>query len=969
MRLYYLLLAFLPIFLVAQTDTLPTAADQRMQAVKQRQALRQANPAPGLRFTNIGPSVQSGRVVDISVNPEDPTEFYVAYASGGLWHTDNNGTSFRPLFQHQSTMTLGAVAVHWPTRTIYVGTGEVNSSRSSYAGDGLYKSTDGGESWTTIGLPETHHIGRIVIDAANPQTILVAALGHLYGDNSERGVFRSTDGGKTWNKTLFVNPATGVVELIQDPRQTNEWYAAAWQRTRRAWDFTESGPGSGIYHSTDNGLTWQPVNGGFPTGAGGGRIGLTMAYDAGGKRQVYASVDNYFRRAAEESDTNTLSKEQLRNMPVADVLRLKSYLLEGYLKNNGFPRDLKPETVRQKLESGDITPLQLVEYLEDANSLLFDTPVKGLEVYALDVGKKQPTWRRTHEDYLDEVYNSYGYYFGRIQAEPGNPARLYALGVPIITSADGGKTWTTIQGDNTHADHHALWVNPKNGRHLILGNDGGINISYDGGENWIKCNTPPVGQFYYIAADDHPDGYRVYGGLQDNGVWRGPGSYEPSKDWQQTGRYPYEMVMGGDGMQVAIDPRDHETMYTGFQFGNYFRINPLQEEQTYITPRHELGERPFRWNWQTPIHLSVHNPDILYMGSNFVHRSFNRGDDFKRISPDLTQGGRPGDVPYGTISALHESPLRFGLLYAGSDDGLVHVSRDGGYSWQRITAGLPADLWVSRIQASNHDEGTVYLSLNGYRWDNFNSYVYRSTDYGSTWQRIGTDLPAEPVNVIKEDAKNPDLLYVGTDHGLYVSLTTGSTFFPLHGSRVGEEDYRLPQVAVHDLVVQPTTEDLLVGTHGRSIYKSSAKELRLLTTELRNEELHVFAPDVTRAGGRWGSESFYRRPETPEVLVPVYSKTAGTVTLAVEVEDGGPTVSESTFPVVVGLNYLPYIPRVRSGGTAEYQRALNKDRKEELAPIVLKPADDGFTYLRKGKYVIRVSKQGTKPVEVKWELK
>ncbi|MGB3548991.1 MAG: glycosyl hydrolase [Saprospiraceae bacterium] len=968
MRLYYLLLAFLPSLLIAQTDTLSTAADQRLQAVKQRQVLQKADPAPGLRFINIGPSVQSGRVVDISVNPEDPTEFYVAYASGGLWHTANNGTSFRPLFQYQSTMTLGAVAVHWPTRTIYVGTGEVNSSRSSYAGDGLYKSTDGGENWTIIGLPETHHIGRIVIDAADPQTILVAALGHLYGDNPERGVFRSTDGGKTWNKTLFVNPATGVVELIQDPRKTNEWYAAAWQRTRRAWDFTESGPGSGIYHSTDNGLTWQPVNGGFPTGAGGGRIGLTMAYDAGGKRQVYASVDNYFRRAAEEPDTNTLSKEQLRNMPVADVLRLKSYLLEGYLKENNFPRDLKPETVRQKLESGDITPLQLVEYLEDANSLLFDTPVKGLEVYALDVGKKQPTWRRTHEDYLDDVYNSYGYYFGRIQAEPGNPARLYALGVPVITSADGGKTWTTIQGDNTHADHHALWVNPKNGRHLILGNDGGINISYDGGENWIKCNSPAVGQFYYIAADDHPDGYRVYGGLQDNGVWRGPGTYEPSKDWQQTGRYPYKMVMGGDGMQVAIDPRDHETIYTGFQFGNYFRINPAKEEQTYITPRHELGERPFRWNWQTPVHLSVHNPDILYMGSNFVHRSLNRGDDFKRISPDLTQGGRPGDVPYGTLSALHESPLRFGLLYAGSDDGLVHVSRDGGYSWQRITAGLPADLWVSRIQASNHDEGTVYLSLNGYRWDNFQSYVYRSTDYGQTWQRIGTDLPAEPVNVVKEDPKNAALLYVGTDHGLYASLNGGTNFFSMQGSRVGEDDYRLPAVPVHDVVVQSSTQDLLVGTHGRSIYKSSVKELQLLTAESREKDLLVFVPAATRASSRWGSESFYRRPEAPEILLPVYSKVAGRATVTISLKDG-PAIAEFTRPLATGLNYLPYDFRVREAAANDYQRALNKDRKEEIAPVVLKKADDGFHYLRSGKYVIRVDRPGTKAEEVEWEVK
>ncbi|MEZ4984002.1 MAG: hypothetical protein R2795_03015 [Saprospiraceae bacterium] len=339
-----------------------------------------------------------------------------------------------------------------------------------------------------------------------------------------------------------------------------------------------------------------------------------------------------------------------------------------------------------------------------------------------------------HEGYLDEVYYSYGYYFGQIYADPSNGNKLYVLGVPVIRSDDGGATWKGINGDNVHSDHHALWINPARSGHLILGNDGGINISYDDGVNWIKCNHPPVGQFYYIAVDGASP-YKVYGGLQDNGVWMGDHTYQASNGWQASGKYGYEMIMGGDGMQVAIDPRDNETIYTGFQFGNYFRLQPRTGKRQYITPSHDLGESPYRWNWQTPIHLSEHNSDILYMGSNFVHRSLNKGDDFEKISPDLTMGGIKGDVPYGTLTCLHESPMRFGLLYAGSDDGLIHVSKDGGFSWQKITTGLPADMWVSRVQASRYKEGRVYAVLNGYRWDNWNAMAFRSEDY-ETWEMI-----------------------------------------------------------------------------------------------------------------------------------------------------------------------------------------------------------------------------------------
>ena len=933
--------------LSAQSDYTP--ASQRMDAFRQREKLIQSSLLGDIPFRSLGPTVMSGRVADIEVNPDDPTEFYVAYASGGLWHTTDNGISFEPLFDQQAVMTIGDIAVNWEKGLIWAGTGEVNSSRSSYAGTGIYLSADGGKTWQHRGLPESHHIGRILLDENDPNTLWVAVLGHLYTSNPQRGVYKTTDGGKTWLKTLYIDDETGAIDLLRDPNNPNVLYAATWTRSRRAWDFRESGPGSAIYVSRDKGNNWKKCStkrSGFPTGEGVGRIGLTAATDANGQTVLYAILDNNFHRPKEEKqEEEGLTKDQLRQISVEDFLLIDTSALQAYLDKNDFPEKYTAEKVFEMVRSGKIRPIALVEYLEDANAQLFDTPVIGAEVYvSRDNGKH---WTKTHEGYLDDLYYTYGYYFGQIRAQANNPDKLYILGVPVLRSEDSGKTWKSINGDNVHVDHHALWVNPQRPGHLILGNDGGINISYDDGEHWIKCNTPATGQFYTVAVDmSRP--YKVFGGLQDNGVWRGPSTYKASTRWHQTGHYPYEMIMGGDGMQVAIDTRDNNTVYTGFQFGNYFRIDLQSKDQTYITPKHELGERPLRWNWQTPIHLSVHNPDILYMGANRLYRSLNRGENFEPISPDLTLGGKAGDVPYGTLTSIHESPLRFGLLYTGSDDGQVHVSQDGGHSWQNISANLPSPsegrpkgLWVSRIQASAHSESRVYLSLNGYRNDLFEAFVYRSDDYGQHWKRIGADLPAEPVNVIKEDPQNENLIYVGTDHGLYVSLDGGQHFQAMMKN--------LPHAPVHDLAIQNRDKELVVATHGRSLYAADIKELQQLTPEIMASSLHLFQTEPVRYNANWGhSWSKWLETREPTVNIPYYLGQACKVEITVYTP-GGIELFRSEKQQKAGLHYEPCHLTVPQEKVKLYKEEMGE------AAAKFKAADNGKYYLLPGKYRIRLS--------------
>nr|WP_239530819.1 glycosyl hydrolase [Muriicola jejuensis] len=916
-----------------------TSSKEVMEGIARKEKMAATSLVKNISFKNIGPTVMSGRVVDLDVNPNDPTEFYVGYASGGLWYTANNGTSFTPVMDGSSTQNIGDIAVDWKNGTLWVGTGENNSSRSSYAGIGLLKSTDGGKTWQNMGLPDSHHIGRILINPENANEVVVAATGHLYSKNNERGVYKTTDGGKTWKRTLFVNDETGIIDLAVSPVDFNIQYAAAWEKDRKAWNFEGNGPGSGIYKSSDGGATWKLVSGptsGFPTGDGVGRIGLAV-FD---NNIVYAVHDNQYRRekTEEEEKEEGLTKEDFKTMSVKAFLDLDDKKLNDFLKDNDFQEKYRAENVKEMVRSGAVKPADLAEYLEDANSLLFDTPVIGAEVYRSDDGGK--TWKKQNEKYIDDLFYSYGYYFAQIRVDRNNPEKIYLAGVPLIASGDGGKTYKAIDGDNVHSDHHALWINPVKPGHLINGNDGGVNISYDDGAHWIKNNSPEVGQFYAINID-HQKPYNVYGGLQDNGVWMGPHNAEENSRWHQTGEYPWKSILGGDGMQVQIDNRDPNIVYTGFQFGNYYRLDLSSGKRKNIQPKHELGEKPYRFNWQTPILLSPHNQDIVYFGGNKLHRSLNKGDDWEAISGDLTRGGKQGNVAYGTLTTISESPLKFGLLYTGSDDGLIYRSDNGGSSWELVSGSLPKDLWVSRVAASKHKKERVYASLNGYRWDDFTPYVFLSEDLGKTWKNIGSGLPASAVNAVLEDPVNENLLFVGTDNGLYVSFDRGSSWELFQNG--------MPNVAVHDLVIQPEEKHLLAGTHGRSIYKADITHLQGMTQEKLDEDLVVFDIPAIKHSSRWGNSwSSWSEPNTPGIDLVFYSKKKGKYSASIRTLDG---IEVSGFEMEAdkGFNILSYDVAFSKPGKLAY---LSKNKVE------LKTADDGKTYLPKGSYELVLSGNG-----------
>lgn len=935
-----------------------TSGEVRLQALEKRKSMEEKSFVNNIEFRCVGPTVMSGRVVDVDVDPKDPTHFYVAYASGGLWETRNNGMSFTPIFDNEAVMTIGDIAVDWEGNAIYVGTGENNSSRSSYAGVGIYRTGDNGKSWAYLGLPESHHIGRILIDPNNSNNMVVAVLGHLYSPNKERGIYRSTNGGESWEHVLYVDDNTGAIDVIWGDQSGQVLYASMWHRERRAWNFVESGEGSGIYKSTDGGATWTLLSNeasGFPTGKGVGRIGLAASPDGS---KVYALLDNQNRREkTDEEQGDELTKESFRNMSKGKFLKLKNEELGYFLNANGFPEKYTPKRVKELVKADKILPSALTEYLEDANSMLFDTPVIGAEVYvSTDGGKK---WTKTHDKYLDDVCYSYGYYFGLIRVNPSNANEIYIAGVPILVSQDGGESFKSINGDNVHVDHHALWINPKKPGHLINGNDGGINISYDNGEHWYKANSPAVGQFYTVAVDMEKP-YNVYGGLQDNGVWKGPSTYRSGSRWHQTGKYAYQSLMGGDGMQVAIEESAAAAVYTGFQFGNYYRLE--NDKQFPITPHHELGERPLRYNWQTPIHLSIHNQDILYMGSNKLHRSLKRGEAMETISDDLTNGGKKGDVSYGTLTSIHESPLKFGLIYTGSDDGLIHVTKDHGNTWERISNILPQEYWVSRVQASSHVEGRVYVALNGYRNDDFTPYLFVSDNYGKSWKKLSRGLPSEPINVVKEDPVNPNLIYVGTDHGVYVTINGGLSWMHMNGG--------LPAVPVHDLVIHPRDKELVVATHGRSIWIADVQHLQQIDQRMTGQALYVFQPKSVRYSEFWGqSWSKWLEASTPEVTLPFFhgfGKKTGEVTIKLKTR-GGLVLNTIKYTPKRGLNYPTYDLSIDPAQKEAYQESL-RARGEEYAGIVLEEASNGKIYLQPGGYELEfemAGQGGTTQLEIK----
>jgi photosystem II stability/assembly factor-like uncharacterized protein len=693
-----------------------------------------------LTWRNIGPAITSGRVVDIAV-PEGASNananvFYVASASGGLWKTVNSGTTFEPVFDRESTVSIGDVAVAPSNPDIlWVGTGEANNQRSSSWGDGIYKSVNGGKTWTPMGLKGSQHIGRIVVHPTNPDVVYVAALGPLWTSGRERGIFKTTDGGKTWTNTKSISEHTGFVDLAMDPTDPDVLYAAAYQRERRAYSFLGGGPEGGIYKTTDAGATWRKLMEGLPEGDVG-RIGLSISRSH--PATVYAIV-------------------QAR---------------EGGV----FRSDDYGESWRRTFNA-DVTP----------------------------------------------------WYYSQIRVDPNDPERVYTLAINVSVSEDGGKTFRSDVARSAHVDNHAMWIDPRDSTHLIIGNDGGCYISHDRGKTWDFVANLPVAQFYAITADMREPFYYVYGGTQDNRSWGAPSATRnragiTNADWYQT--------VGGDGFYSAVDYSDPNIVYAESQEGGVVRYDVKSGERKAIKPQPAPGKPPYRWNWSAPILVSPHDPKTVYFGANFLFKSPDRGDSWQALGGDLTRqrnrdtlpmmgkvwdrtaiSRHEGTAPYGNISTLDESPLKKGLLYVGTDDGLVQVSRDGGATWTKIDKfpGVPEETYVSRVTASPIEEGTVFAAFDGHRSNDFKPYVLKSTDYGANWRSIAANLPASgSAYVIRQHPRNASLLFVGTEFGVFMSIDGGAVWTPLKNN--------LPTVAVHDLIIHPRENDLILGTHGRGIW-------------------------------------------------------------------------------------------------------------------------------------------------------
>ena len=842
----------------------PTSTPELEKVLLDRHQLRENSSLKNYPARNIGPTEPGGRITAIAVHPQNKKIFFVAYASGGLFKTTNNGQSFDPVFDGQGCLGIGHMTLS-PSNPdiIWVGTGESNSSRSSYAGCGVYKSLDGGKTWEHKGLTGTQHISKVIVHPTNPDIVWVASIGALYSANSERGVFKTTDGGLSWNKNLFIDDRVGIIDLIIDPGNPDKLLAASWERSRKAWNFDEDGPGSGIWLSNDGGESWDLSMEGFPKGEHTGRIGLAIAKSD--PQVLYAFLDHQAVDSSliKEDSVAGLCLSAFAQMTATQLLSLRDSQLDSFLKRKDFPEKYTAKQVKMEVKAGKYTPKALNEYFGDANLALFQTGVKGAELYRSNDGGQ--TWTLQHKEALKGVYYSYGYYFGMIRVAPDDADRIYVAGVPLLASSDGGQKWErldTLSGHDqwVHVDHHELWIDPQDSDHLILGNDGGLYRSFDRGAHWDHINNLPVGQFYTVTLDNEKP-YNVYGGLQDNGVWMGSSKTIPnySVGWKR--------LFGGDGMYVYVDPQDRNLLYTGYQFGNYFRIDQKQNKTEGISPEHDIGAEKYRFNWRTPLIGSPHNHEILYMGSQFLFRSLDKGENWEALSEDLTSNRQPqGNVAYSTLTDISESPLKFGLIWAGTDDGRVHLTTDGGNSW--IETGepnaqgensWPAGLWVSKILASPHDKSTAFVTLNGYREDHFEPYIFQTTDMGKTWKSLVGNLPQEVVNVVLQDPIIPELLFCGTDHGTFLSFDQGGNWAQLGG---------IPNVASYDMAIHLRDSELVVATHGRSIYVVDLTPIRKIARAITISEhkLIAFELPAIKRNDKWGLKNTpYDEPKKPSI--------------------------------------------------------------------------------------------------------
>ncbi len=785
-----------------------------------------------LEWRNIGPANMAGRIDDFAVVESDPRIIYAGTASAGIWKTTNNGTTWEPLFEDQPVSSMGDLAVAPSDPSIlWAGTGEPANRQSSSWGNGVYKSTDGGRTWNHMGLDDTLHIGRVIIHPRNPDIVYVAAVGHLWGPNEERGLYKTIDGGKNWTNTKFINEDTGFIDLAMDPESPDILYAAAYQRRRQAHGFSGGGPHGGLYKTVDGGENWKKLTEGLPDGDIG-RIGIDVYRKD--PRIVYAVIEN--------ADGGTFRSED-----------------------------------------------------------------------------KGETWTKMSDT------NPRPMYYSQIRIDPQNDQRIWVLGARMYFSDDGGKSFTTDLVTRIHGDHHAMWINPANSDHIVLGSDGGIYMSYDRGKTWDYIDTMALGQFYEIGYDMEKP-YNIYGGLQDNGSWGGPVRtlYQrgiTNADWFRVG--------GGDGFYTRVDPNNPNTVYIESQNGNLGRLNLETTERKSIRPEPNPGERRYRFDWNSPILISPHDSSTLYYGGNHLFTSTDRGDNWT-ASPDLTKNMDRNEMPimgvvpdvektlsihdgistYGQIITISESPLLKGVLYAGTDDGNLQVSRDGGETWKNVSnsiPGLPDNIYCSRVVASNHAEGRVYATFDGHRYDDYSVYVYVSEDFGESWSSIVANLPdGHILNVIREHPRRESLLFAGGEFGAYVSFDRGEEWHRLEG--------KFPTVPVDDIAIHPRDNDLILGTHGRSIWVlDDMGPIEQWSDEVANSELHLFEtrPAVSyRIHNHKGSTGHKRfvAPNPPYgALITYYLKSEPDESSEVKVtvtDAQGNVVRELTDPPEMGLNRI-----------------------------------------------------------------
>ncbi len=737
-------------------------------------------------YRNIGPFRTGAWISDIAV-PENPSKkdiftFYIASRNGGVWKTVNNGTTFYPIFDNYGVNSIGSIEIApLDSKIVWVGTGDDSNARSSYHGNGIYKSTDSGKTFTNMGLTDSHHIGKIIIHPTDPNIVYVAVMGHLFSKNSERGVFKTIDGGENWEKILFINDGTGISDICMNFQNPDIIFAASYEKQRLPWHFEAGGENSRIYRTTDGGKSWKMLTNGLPNGKLG-RIGIDICRSV--PNTIYAVIQNL----------NPKSNPNKKKETIFDPLTDHSY---------------------DKLVGGEV-------YRSDNNG---------------------DTWGKVNPSEVD-VSGKAAYSFNEIYVDPINPENLYIISDQMLYSENGGRNWPGWKKwkertlfKNNFGDIRTFWIDPKNPNHMLLGSDGGVYSSWDGGKTMFHHYNIPLGEVYDVETDnDEP--YNVYIGLQDHETWKGPSNgWSGSvglEDWIITGMW--------DGMYTTVDPKNNRWLYFTTQFGKHHRVDQYLGKRVEITPKRKSGKPPYRYTWTTPIALSPHDSKVVYTGGQMLLRSLDRGTSWKEISPDLTLNNPEkiagkGHIMYCTITTISESPLRVGLVWVGTDDGKVHVTNDNGLHWRNRTSNLirsggPEGKWVSRIVASSHNPYGAYIVQSGFREDDFQAYVFKTDNMGRTWKNISENLPDTPVSVIVEDNINKSLLFVGTDSGVFFTFNGGKNWIRLKNN--------MPPVPVKDIVIHKATGDMIVGTYGRGTWITNIAPLRELSERMLREPIYLF---------------------------------------------------------------------------------------------------------------------------------